>query len=224
MNSRKWFITEWPLSLKKLSADMLKNQYNNKLTSGFVLEKVAVKNITGKFITKRIIKENIEDPFGSITEVSRISYDVIKFTINKDKLGLSIIDPPRSIKNFINILHEISGIGLSVSEVTIDPLIWLHSIENSIGKQDVTKIMASDINIHNKGLAKIEVVGKNDIRKEFTKFIQDKYHKVSSVKFNDNKMKSGSIILRCNGSIKIEGAIPDEIIDTISTSLMTLNS
>ena len=203
---------------------MLKRQYKDGMSHGFILESTIGKCIHGKFISKHISKDRIEDPFGEISELPRVTYNIVKFKIKKEGLGLTIIDSPRSTRNFINALYEIMGLEFLISEISIDPIEWLKQIEEQTGKVNAIKIGAIDINIQDRALARIEVTGVEDIRKEFNKFIQEKYHKINFVKYITNISGCGNIILRRNGSIKIEGSILNETIDAISNSLEIINN
>lgn len=183
MKKVRWLYSDWGLPLSELSSKMLGFQYDEERTLGYILSKSTNKLIIGKFIEKKVLPVKVVDPFGNIKTNSRTIYNITNFIIKDDLVGLELINPPRGIKPFINNLHKITGLGLVISEIDIDPLKWLEDIENS-HKCTVNSILASGIKEEKNGIAKISMSGINDIRNEFSTFIGNRDHNIDSVKLS----------------------------------------
>jgi len=222
MKRVRWFSSDWVIPLDDLSSKMLTLQYNENTSNGFILSKKTKNNISGKFIEKQIKIDKITDPFGNETESRRIIYQVTKFIITNDSIGLELINPSRSIKKFLSIIQGMVGLGLVLSEVKISPIDWLQSIEQE-KKCEVKTIQASGIKANENGVAKVSISGVKDIREEFNNFIDGKKHTVDCVKFtlvlNDTLCK---LELYKNSTAKITSPYFDELQKIVRNSLLNV--
>jgi hypothetical protein len=221
MNKVRWFNSRWVIPLNEISEKMLLNQYNEKKGSGFLLSKSTSKIIIGKFIEKKIINEEFQDPFGIKIKREKIIYNITKFIISYNPIGLELINPPRGIRFFLNSLQKIIGFGLVISEIKINPLDWLYTIEKH-GKCNVNIIVASGIKAHKNGVAKVTLSGISDIRNEFNNFIKDEKHTIDCIKLTLIINKSiCKLELYKNASAKIALAYFDEVEILVKKSLFT---
>jgi len=220
MKKIKWLYAAWPLPFSDISKKMLSNQYTDTKGQGFLLSSAGRKKIAGRYIEKSTNKSIIVDPFGNKIESFVISYYVSTFYISNSSNLLELTDPPRSLRTFISKLHALLGLGLELSDLTVDPATWLEHIENTLSPVVVTNISASGIRVPKNGLAKIGVSGRNDIRQEFYKLIGSKNKCIDTLKFlgdiNDCNL---SVELTKSGSARINGHIYDGFIDEVRACL-----
>jgi len=210
MKTLRWLKVKWPLPLADLSRKLLSMQYDEELGRGFILSTSGRSQLAGKFvekITQRIISV---DPFGNEIEGYSTTYYVSKFYSEANSNLLELESPPRSIRKLASELHSIAGLGLELSDIKVDPLIWLSEIEKQYDAVLVNHISSSGITVPKNGLAKISVSGKKDIRKEFSDLVKEKPRVIDSVKFKGSLNECHiSAELSKSGTIKFSGHIYD---------------
>lgn len=220
MKKIRWLHAEWPVPISNISKKILSNQYTEDRGEGFLLSSAGRKLIIGSYIEKSKKRSIVIDPFGNEIESVVISYYVSKFSILNSIDLLQLNDPPRSPRKFLSKLHNIFGLGLVLSDLNIDPLIWLENIEKMLAPVIVTNISASGIRIPTNGLAKICVSGKKDIRNEFYKLIGKKSYCIDSLKFLLTVRECNiSVELLKTGTIRFSGHIYDGFIEEMRSCL-----
>jgi len=181
MTKIRWFYSDWGFPLTELSSKILSDQYSEDKGSGYILSKSNTKIITGKYIEKKVLLEVLTDPFGNEISNNKTIYNITNFTIKDEIIGLEIINPPRTIKPFLNSLHKKIGLGLVVSDIQVNPLTWLQAIERK-NPCIVNSILASGIKAESNGIAKLSMSGLKDIRNEFYNFLKEKESNIDCVK------------------------------------------
>ena len=220
MKTIRWLHTKWPSSFSNISKKLLSNQYSHRTGKGFLLTSSGSRNISGKYIEKSTVKSVILDPFGNETESINTTYYVSNFAFESSSSLLALTTPPRSLRKFLSELHSLFGLGLELSDVSVDPMIWLNNIESLLSPVTVKHISASGIMVPKDGLAKISVSGKKDIRKEFRKLVGEKKHNIDSIKFNGSINEchlSGEISK--TGTARISGNIYSGFIEEVRDCL-----
>lgn len=221
MIKAKWLYSEIPTSLRQLSELMLASQYSEKSGSGFLLSTATEDTLSGRYIEKVINRSIIEDPFGEISEVHTVSYYTCRFNWRSDSKLLCITEPPRSLRKFINCLHDILGLGLVVAEMTVCPDKWLSEIEKRGTNLTVTKLSSFGINTPHESLAKIAVTAKKDVRNDFYELIGQRQHKVDCVCFSidySNDIHAACELLK-TGACKVKSSSPSFVLDELRHTL-----
>ena len=220
MRTIRWLNASWPLSYSNISKTLLANQYSDLTGSGFLLSSSGSKKISGKYIEKSIDKSVVTDPFGNETESALITYYVSRFSIENSSSLLELNSPPRSLRKFISELHSLLGLGMELSDIQVDPFVWLEQIERSLSPVTVKHISASGIMVPKGGLGKVSVSGKKDIRKEFSKLIGDKKRNIDSIKFVAviNNCRISTELLK-TGTVRVSGHVYDGFINEIRACL-----
>lgn len=220
MKKIRWLKAEWPLSISEISKALLAHQYNDTTGHGFLLSTADQFNIAGSYIEKITNISVVTDPFGNQIESIDVTYYTSKFYIDSSSNVLELIDPPRSIRKLLNKFHNILGIGLELSEIKVDPLIWLHLIEEVYGQLLVQNISSSGITVSPNGLARVSVAGKKDIRREFGQLTGNKFCIIDKIKASGTIENCNvSIELSKNGATQINGQIFDTLQDTLKKCL-----
>ncbi len=210
MKTIRWLKAKWPLPLTDISKRLLSNQYDEKVGRGFILSSSGRHIVSGKFVEKLTETTLIVDPFGNETESFITNYYISKFSFSNSSALIELESPPRSIRKLVSELHSIIGLGMELSEVKVDPLVWLQEVEALHSTVLVRHISSSGIAVPKHGLAKISVSGKKDIRDEFARLVGKKTHVIDLVKFS-------GVFNRCNilaemsksGTIKYSGHVYD---------------
>ncbi|EMI4223255.1 MULTISPECIES: hypothetical protein [Vibrio harveyi group] len=183
MIKAKWLYSKLPLSLRQLSKLMKEEQYSDASGCGFLLSTSTDSKLVGKYIEKMTLKTVVEDPFGNISEVETVSYYTCHFNWSSESNYMFVLEPPRSLRKFINRIHNLTGFGIVFSEVNVSPQLWLELIEREADLVRVFQISASGIKAASDASASFVVTGKSDVKKAFFDLIGDKRYLVDSVKF-----------------------------------------
>ena len=218
----KWLNTNFSGKIDQLFDGMIKNQFHERTNEGFIVDQKTHHNISGRYINKYNITEEILDPFGNTYEETRTIFDITKFKIiDNASFGLELYNPPRRIKEFLNKLDEISNEFITIERSPIDVLNWLYFFEHIYSKVKVNCINCSDINIANKGIANIKIKSQQDIRKETLSFIGKKSFNIDNIKCSFMK---NSKICRMEfskvASVNIPDNIEKEILPKVRESLI----
>lgn len=210
MKTIRWLKVKWPLQLIEISNLLLANQYDEATGRGFLLSSSGTKKISGKYVEKIIEPTLVVDPFGNESESQVVTYYISKFSFDSSSSLMELESPPRSIRKLVAELHSIVGLGMEMSDVKVDPLIWLQELESLYSPVLVRNISSSGITAPKNGLAKISVSGKKDIRSEFGRLVGERPCVIDLVKFS-------GVFNQCNisaeasrtGTIKYTGQIYD---------------
>jgi len=220
MRTIRWLNVSFPTTLSSITKGFLANQYTDSKGRGFLLSSSGSRKISGKYIEKTVDKMVVIDPFGKETESSSITYYISKFTIENASNILELDSPPRSLRKYISELHQIIGLGLELSDIQVDPLVWLENIEKLLSPVIVKSISASGIMVPKDGLGKVSVSGKKDIRNEFNKLIGNKKRNIDSIKFFGviNNCHISAELIK-TGTVRVSGQLYDGFIREIRTCL-----
>ena len=96
---------------------------------------------------------------------------------------MTLIDPPRSIKKFVNSLHNLTGLGLVVAETNINLASWLQRIESASESVTINKISTSGIKSSDYSSARLSIVGSKDVREPISKMLEDRSYVIDNASF-----------------------------------------
>jgi hypothetical protein len=204
----KWLFADWNTPVNIISSMMLASQFTESSSEGFILSRANNLAIEGQFVQKNdyILKQ--VSPLGEQIETQRIEYYVVTFSISsKTHIGLELIDPPRTLRPFISRLHEMMGLGMTIKDISVNPLSWSEQIERAAKYFLVTEIQAGEIGISDKSFVKVIANSNSDIREDFFKFVGNKKYEIQQVKLRVESQNDGGgcylIELKKNGSAKL---------------------
>ncbi len=220
MIKAKWLYSELPLTLIELSRLMKEQQYSEETGLGFLLSVSTPSKLSGKYVEKLVQRSVVEDPFGAVTEVESVSYYTCQFNWSSNSKYMYVTNPPRSLRKFLNKLHEMTGLGLVLSEINVPPERWVGYLERSADSLTVTQLSSYGIRVSQVATAKVTVNGIGDIRDDFTTIISDKQYLVDTVKF---KAEFDSLELLCEltklGGCRLKSANVNFMLDKLRVAL-----
>jgi hypothetical protein len=189
MTKYQWLYADWLIPISTIRSMMLSYQFTEEGGEGFLLSRAGEAFIEGKFVKKNEYVVFREMPLGGHEEVQKIDYSIAAFRLSCDKkLGLEIINPPRTIRPFISKMSEMIGLGMIVSEQSIDPLLWAKEIEKKSDKVCITEMQGTGLRVSNSSIAKFLIRGELDVREDFKNFIQGKQYSLKGVKLKVKKI------------------------------------
>ena len=181
---------------------------------------MAYYRIASLYIEKFSQTSLVTDPFGNTTEVNSIAYFVCKFNWVFGSSLLTLIEPPRSIKKFVNALHDLTGLGLVVSEATVNIGSWLSRIEDATQLMTITKINTSGITSSDYSTARLSIVGSKDVRGPINEMLKDRDYIIDGASFFAT---SDGLDFRCEisktGSMKIASINAERTLALLRESL-----
>lgn len=216
----KWLYSELPLTLVELSKLMKNQQYSEENGWGFLLSVSTSKKLSGKYIERLVQKTAVEDPFGKILEVESVSYYTCQFNWCSESNYMYITNPPRSLKKFLNKLHNMTGLGFVLSEISVALENWTNLLEKEANYLNIVHLSSYGIRISKDSTAQVIVRGINDVRSELSSIVLNKKYFIDSVKFNaefDNLEVVGE--LSKSGGCKLKSANSNFILELLRNTL-----
>lgn len=162
----KWYFLKCSKELMDIKDALSSYDFESDGDRGFRIEYGVSDVIKGRYIEKVVDNEIFNDPYGAESQVELIRYLNINFLIHKDELGrgrylLEIVDPPRSIKCFIQLISELLD-RITVEVINIRILDFYKTIYNESPRAKIVRIKASGINISTNSQMKVDIVSSGD--------------------------------------------------------------
>ncbi len=221
MKKIRWLKAVFPISSKEMRDILLTHQYSQETGVGFTLEVANGNCLKGQYFERKVEKSTFIDPFGNEVSNDVVSLYRCRFDYEADLGVLILMEPPRSLRPFINKLRSLVGLGLELADVTLKPLEWCDFVESEVERVEVTNISAYGITVPPHGLAKITVSGKKDIRSEFDKTINNRTYLVDSVKFTfEYNSSKPTIELTKSGAARITGYCDENLVSLLTNSML----
>lgn len=220
MIKAKWLYSELPVTLRQLAKLMKGHQYTDSSGSGFLLSTSTETKLIGKYIEKIVQKTIVEDPFGNTSEIESPSYYTCHFNWCSESKYMYVLDPPRSLRKFINKVHSLTGLGLIISELNVSPKLWLELIEREADLVRIFQMSTYGIRVSDDATAKIVVTGKADVKATFLELVSDKRYLVDGVKFDadfDGLLIKGE--LTKSGACRLKSANGNFILEKLRAAL-----
>lgn len=217
----KFVHSELPVTLKNLASLLVSKQFSDETGAGFLLSSSTESKLIGQYVEKYNQVSIVVDPFGNETEVESIGYYTCKFGLEATSDYMMIIEPPRSLKKFTNALHELTGLGLVISEGNIDLSDWIKNIEELADSFTVKKVATSGIKSSDYSSAKLSITGSRDVRETLLAMLENKRHLVEYVTFEANfEGLQAKCELSRTGSCKLITQNSDQILLMLKKSLI----
>lgn len=192
-NRQTWFNVEGNLTFGLLIEKLNGFPYKEDNQIGFDVLEIQPKKIFARYIECQKITEELHHPFGEIETVSSIKYVIFHFEttpLNKNSFLIKVINPPISLKGFVNALSALFQGDFSISKVRIDVEDFFSYLikSNTGGRYSVEKLLVTSIPFGEKTVAAISLKSNDNAYKEFKNRHTDNKYKIEKI----------SIMLRLN--------------------------
>ena len=129
---------------------------------GFLNSELLNKQIHATYVEMESSHQEFTDPLGEVYEQTLITYNTFKFTIEpltNSILIMSIVEPPRTIKNFINIISKDLNylVAFSSASISINDLLNSLYDNKEISLIKIKKLKVSGMKLNDSSLASIEI-------------------------------------------------------------------
>ncbi|HCM6457409.1 TPA: hypothetical protein N3001_002953 [Klebsiella aerogenes] len=149
------------------------------------------------YVEMERIHQDYLDPLGERYEQTFINYNIFEFsiiTMEKDIHLLSIINPPKSIKKFIDRLSSSFSyeVTFSMVELRLNEIINRLTINENIRLLKINKLKASGLKLNDTSTACIDIVSKGNAVQEIDDYAKGSMYTIDKIKgqmyFNDQKV------------------------------------
>ncbi len=222
MKKIKWMFLNVSLSITEIVQKMKSLTYTDIKGKGFIFDKVRDNEVTGRFVEKIISEEVIPVLYGEATTFERIEYRIVEFYITEKALPIiAIINPPRTLKPFAINMVKALGLGVSLDDMNIDPLLWVNSI-SKITPLELVQLELSQIKVDEHALARMQISSSKDLRKYYEKSFNNekppRIDKVHILMLHPNY--SGKVKISRTGLVTIETKHERDVTDLLFNSLL----
>lgn len=174
MQKMKWFRVSTDSPFREVVGFFEKKSYSDASKYGFDVIDVCSSRALVKYTEKNIFKELITLPSGEQESINFDRYITFYFEfieIDLDTFFIKIIEPPRSLKNFIKRISEAGSKQLYFSNLVIDINIFINSIveKYSINRLLISKAVIDKVAISGSSQARLEITSSQNAYQDFIK-------------------------------------------------------
>jgi len=172
----RWFTVGGErFSVHALGTCVLADEYDERKRSGFVVDERSRARVSGTFIEKLDLEEEIEDPFGRIMRYKRVEYRRLRFSCcGEDHANLELEDPPRASGAFFARIGMFLDQGIHVEPVRPDVMKWIRALEKDVTRVQISSISVSDAPLSASARADVIITGTGDVRRDLSTFLDGK--------------------------------------------------
>jgi len=219
----KWMNATLGISLETLADRMRRMKFDPREddSEGFRIEVRRADRITGQFIERETLIEQISLPTGDEYEERRSRITITEFVVTSSAaLNLMLVNPPRRSLPFFNALTEISRSEFSVEAVEVDVLRWIERLEADVGPAQVTFLDCNGIQLSPMVVGRFAFRGSDDVRAEVRKAIRNARPSVENARCElaVDGVRS-HIELFKTGAAKLDATLSRELVSTVSKAL-----
>lgn len=194
----RWFQVEPVSRLLAALAGVPTRNRNDRAAEDewFEHSRVSKNRVESTFVEKVVVQNEFEDELGNINVFDRVEFRRTEFVVTTDFPQIQLRNSPRSRRNFLARLGEMSAYEVAIDPVRLDVMSTVSELERQIGRLTVKELTVSGYPLSARASAEIVVTGADDVRDDAARYTRHKYAIV----------KSASVFLR-----QRESTIPCEI-------------
>ena len=116
----RWYKIQFGTPFNKIAEAIGAYSYSDDNPIGFELIETSKYRLSARYIERQYISEQILHPFGDSENITSIKYSIFSFDIiyiNKGLGVIKVLNPPQSLKQFVNILASICDGNFSITKV-----------------------------------------------------------------------------------------------------------
>ena len=223
---QRWYLLTFDCSFSSLAEGIIANEFKDGEMFGFDIGDSTRNRISSKYIQVDKVTNIVKHPYGDEEEHELTLYTVFEFEIylvNKSTAVLKIINPPSSLKGFVNSLVSLCDNDFSISKIIFNVehiFKWLSSYKK-INRCVVNKVFVSGVSIDSKSSAKISISSEGDayeaLKSKYKKndYVIDKMQMRCRFKSEDNNLSvssSGSLVC----SMELVPVIKEYVLEYVS--------
>jgi len=183
----KWIRVKSGLSLSELRQYFLSTQFNEKNSFGFYGVESHESILRASYVEKELTHLEFTDPFGEVHEQTLISYNDFSFDfapLEKGVYLLSVYNPPKSIKKFLDRVSSSFDYNITFSSVSLDisKLINTVASDKNVSLFKVSRVKVSGLRFSNDSTGCIELISKGNALDDLAKNVMEEKFIIDKVK------------------------------------------
>ncbi len=216
MTKSKWLLLEADLTLKQIFRALLRDSYNAEKGKGFEPLSKSHEHMRWRYIERVETKENVVDPFGNISEIQTIRYNIVKlriyrFDANDSTYSLEIEEPARTTRPLIDALARALG-HISIDEFRWPLLVFFTKLKAASPKAKIKKIKACGIPISESSVGKLEITSSGDAFTDFIKMFPAERNRIDKIRIDSPFIDAqGFLEISSNGLCTFDESSEDAV-------------
>jgi hypothetical protein len=190
-----WYTlsTESQPSPRSLASALQARRFTETNTSGFVLDEVRPGHLSGRYVQRSIVLEQVTDPFGNTVSNERVVFNQVRFRYQSAQPQLELTDSPRAKAAFVAELMVALDARATIAPVQLDVRSALRALEKTVGKVVVSRLDVRGVALDGAVVANLVFEGAREVRKSAAEFLQTKDFPIARARANWNQ--DGSRVL-----------------------------
>jgi hypothetical protein len=217
----RWYQVRLPFALARLSTLLCEYQFKVGVDSGFLPDAGTTDGDRFRFFWRTLFAVSHFDEAGNQTfeTVETINVIVFSLLLRGDCLYLRLEDPGRQVRELLNALERIAGLGFVAEPVTFErfrprDVFRDVGVATVVGLKVVGAVLAKDI------VARIEYASKDGIDVERVPLLDKMKYRVEAASFSVvSQGVRGHVALSSNGSAKVSGQLAPLLLQLIEAQL-----
>ena len=159
------------------------DRFDNKSTSGFMVDKRSSNSLESRFIEKVVSTDTFTDPFGNAYSQERIQFNELRFLLRTQRPQLTVWNSNPAFKAFSGRLLELADFRLSISPLSWQPLDVVEKFHSEFQSVVVYAAVPHPVNVTPAVVVRLAFEGSEDVRKHVRSFLKRRKAKFSVLKF-----------------------------------------
>lgn len=223
MRKVKWMIFNSPFLLGDIGDRLKDKPFSEENGLGFIFTKIRKSELHGKFIEKYTIEEKIKKLYAEEIIIERLEYRTTEFNFREDcQPFIEFLNPPRTIKPFSIALVNNLGLGVSLDEIDIDPVLWFEKISINYPFR-ISQIDISQIAVTDAAIAKMQITSSKNLKKYYLSEVANKKNRVDKIVISiESPTLTGKIKLSRTGMAHLDLNHENDILKVLLDALNKL--
>lgn len=220
MRRYRWFVANWPYSIRTMAGRLKVLTFNDASPTGFVIERIRDDYLEARYVERVEYSETVTDPFGNETIFPRTDFIQTYLKISNADFGLELVDYPRSNQSLFSRLSEISNFKVFFNAPEVDVMKWAREFSNFTDVLTVIdSVQIGTISMGNGIFAKAIIKGAIDVSDAAKDLTEGRRHTIDKIQMKLTGRFRGKIILSANGSAKVDVDQYDLVIELLRSTL-----
>ena len=212
----KWLRLQSSLPPSKVMKAVLNRTFSNDADQGFLALAKIDQSIFAKYTERTVIRENLVNPYGEVSESESVKYSIISFRLHysdpfDENYVLEVLHPPRTLRPLLRELSDALD-GIVVHEPKIQLLSVFTELKNNSFKAKIVRLKASGIEISPTSELKAEVLSSSDAYSDLISRFDESRLKLEKIRIeNPFPTTSGPLELSVNGLCSFDERIEENV-------------
>lgn len=222
MNRHRWFSVGLGLTLPKFLKKLEKVEFREGCRFGFIsIESDRLDRFCFQLLRKTVVQIPFLGASGKMEYRGIDALVDLKFELfeKNGRIWLKIEDPPRSIKEFMNVIEGVAGFGFSA-----EPYIFSTTSQKSALERfenfRLVGFRGLGNSIQNKLIVRLDAVSKEGLEPERLDLIKGLNFKMDQTTYEvSHKMLKGQVTFLASGLVRTVGAVTPYLVDSLECAL-----